>query len=157
MIIHSKSVKKANKFLLFLKWIGIILMILLVMISLNYENIVIYRLKKQIGEIEIIESKSEIAGKNLYLQIENYPRVFFSYPLQYSTGYSNHQLMQSIHVCKLFYDEIETLLEDYFGDQEVVFQFGCGISSFQRNEEIDLLDANKEMIEQLCNIDAHQC
>ena len=148
-----------NKSVALMKWGSVILIVLLSSIFFSYqmgESITEFlfrnNVEKYLGEIEFLESKSDLSSKGSYFRVKRYPHTIYSYTHADAVLY--HDTVNSIRINELYYEEMKEILERYFDDQEVVFHFNCNLSysdESQRNQSI--LDISKTHVEQICMSD----
>ncbi|MBQ7888986.1 MAG: hypothetical protein IJ356_04425 [Erysipelotrichaceae bacterium] len=142
-----------------MKWIGTILLLLLICFLLGYlmdyqkeritESLLRNHIEKYVGEIEFLESKSELTSKGSYFRVKGYPHSIYSYN-DTDVAFYNEKV-NSIQINQLYYEEIKEVLENYFKDQEVVFHFTCGLSYLDSSQQIqEILDIDKSLVEKLC-------
>lgn len=151
-----------NKFVTKRKWIGAVLLGFLGGLFFIYQfgdNIAdaLFRthMEKYVGEVECLESKSNLSSKGTYFRVKGYPRSLYSY--SDLDVFSYQEKVNEVKINGLYYEEIDGLLESYFKDQEVVFHFKSGISYLDLSRRVQgVIDVDKGLIEQMCTSDSKE-
>ena len=174
-----ERVEKALKVLI---WTVVIVLGFLAWTNLEYEmddryygmvivrNELLYKslFEKHVGKIEIVESKSEIAHKYVHFRLVEYPKTVYSCTIddkdiRYFIAVprfrkrriiSYHEKINDIKVNQLYYSEFENLLDEYFGEQEVMYHFSVGLGSSFNDEDPGIIEMDRDQVEQICTSDS---